>query len=220
VPKNEALIRQFGVFKTRAEAAAREQALIAQYGRKGLDPGGTLLNRTLGGDRGALGYSTILTPEQRAKHDMAQTAKKRLTAGKYGINPEQYLALTPKQRRTVRNRYHNGVRGNLLLESIADGVVDPRIMAAAQKYETTYEQWESLTLVERKRVAARYARGIRGAELMADAESKVNPLLIRGAKANGVSLEDWVRLTPKGRATLRARYRRGIRGAALLEGLI
>jgi hypothetical protein len=198
VPKNEALVRQFGVFKTRAEAAAREQALIAQYGRKGIDPGGTLLNRSVGGEAGPLGVKRsaetraklsaaskgrILSAEHRAKIGAANqgmtrskeqraqggVANKRKSAAKYGVDPDMYLSLSIKQRNLIRSRYLDGKRG---------------------------------------------------AELVVDIESGADPRLVQAARANGVSLEDWARLTAKQRATLRARYRRGKRGAALLEGLI
>jgi hypothetical protein len=192
VPKNEALVRQFGVFKTRAEAAAREQALIAHFGRKGIDPGGTLLNRTLGGD-GSLGLKPntetrakisaasrgrVHSAETRAKIGAANKAapenyvqrgvSRRLgSAAKYGIDPDKFLALSAKQRGLVMTRYASGKRGDELLRHIDDNSgVNPQLIASAEKYGATLDQWLSFSTKQRVMVATRYSRGKRGADLL------------------------------------------------------
>jgi len=49
VPKEEALIRIVDVLETREDAQQREQFFIAWYGRRLIDEGGILLNRSSGG---------------------------------------------------------------------------------------------------------------------------------------------------------------------------
>jgi hypothetical protein len=248
VPKNEALVRQFGVFKTRAEAAAREQALIAQYGRKGLDPGGTLLNRTLGGE-GVLGYvptpqararmsaakkGRILSAETRARMSAARKgraqseeavlataeARKRATAAKYGLDPDVYLALPEIQRSRLRLRYSRGKRGAELLVNL-DGNDSTWAISAANEYGVTPEQWDALTKGQRRTVVRRYQAGNRGAALLANFDSGggVESALRAAADKYGVPYEQWKSFTKTEKKRLVARYQSGKRGADLLQDL-
>jgi hypothetical protein len=201
VPKNEALVRQFGVFKTRAEAAAREQALIAQYGRKGIDDGGTLLNRTLGGDTGSLGYG------------LNKTAKK------YGVPIEWYSALSPNERSRVAKRYMRGLRGPALMENVASEI-NPIIAKATQKYGVSPEWWESLTPMQKTIVSTRYRRGTRGTDLtkhIVPGGEAVNPQFVKAAEKLGVPIEWYSALSPTERQRIRQRYARGLRGSSLME---
>jgi hypothetical protein len=63
VPSDPSRVRKFGTFSTREKAEAREVYLIARYGRKGIDDGGILLNKSSGGGKSAFGSKR--TSEQR-----------------------------------------------------------------------------------------------------------------------------------------------------------
>lgn len=58
-----------------AEAFDLECELIARFGRRGIDPGGILANRTLGGE-GASGYTVEFSEERRRKISEAQKGRK------------------------------------------------------------------------------------------------------------------------------------------------
>jgi hypothetical protein len=244
VPKNEALVRQFGVFKTRAEAAAREQALIAQYGRKGLDPGGTLLNRTLGGE-GALGSKRTAaqkrrigdssrgrqwTAEQKARHAAAQQGVKRTTrtanvAAKLGVDPDFYSNATPAERRLIRERISSGVSPVEAVKNLDRAGKGPGYRAqqdAAKRYGISIEKMQSLDYNQRQLANNRYNQGLRGDALFAPPEKKgtlsanTEQHLIDKYQ---IPLAEWLQLSRRQRVVVAVRYQRGGRGDDLWGGL-
>ena len=207
VPKNEALIRQLGVFKTRAEAAAREQALIAQYGRKGIDPGGTLLNRTLGGDAGTLGLKMTAAQRERviaanklsapARYRAIHQARAVNNAAKFGIDESAYNSLSQKERTAMRNFVNNnpGLSGNDWLQFRQSGI-------KPQPGLTIYGQ-------------ARNGK----VQSSARADQLAKAQLEKAAQKYGIKLEEWESMTLENRAVVRRRFKEGKRGAALTANL-
>jgi hypothetical protein len=207
VPKDEALVRQFGVFPTRAAAAKREQELIARYGRKGIDEKGVLLNRTLGGE-GTTGRKA--TAAQRARITRAnkeslsvrtQSRAESITvnnANLYGIDVDRYTALSQKEKTAMRNFVNTnpGLSGNDWLAFRQSGV-------KPSPSNTIYGRVAKGGVQSEKRKAQ-----------MAKAQ------LERAAEKYGISLAFWEKLTMAERKRIRRGYARGIRGAALLEGLL
>jgi hypothetical protein len=218
VPKDQALIRQFGTFPTRAGAAKREQELIARYGRKGLDDKGILLNRTLGGE-GTLGV-------KHSKATLAKIAESNLptsqaVAAKIGVPFDVYEKMSDTERRKVRARYRYGHRGAELLKDQRSRAGASGLKAAAEKYEIPLDVWSGFSSSQRSAVLTRYTRGKRGADLTKGLEpGGMNPKLLAAAKKYGVAPEAWASFSAKKRAAVSARYGRGIRGAALFEGLL
>ena len=213
VPKDQALIRQFGTFPTRAGAAKREQDLIAHYGRKGLDDKGILLNRALGGE-GALGVK----PSKAALAKLLP--KMKAAAAKIGVPFDVYEKMSTVERAAVKGRYKRGYRGAELLKDQRGRPGDLALKAAAEKYEIPLDVWSSFSSDQRLAVRARYRRGKRGADLTKDMEpGGMNPKFVAAAKKYGVTPELWMKLERKERAHVASRYLRGKRGAALLENL-
>jgi transposase-like protein len=112
-----------------AEVLRREMALIAKYGRIGVDPDGTLFNVTAGGQgitgRGkpvtimGIVYSTIT--EAALAYDMrSDTLQRRLSSG---WTPEQAVGLEPKV-----------VTSKLAKPVVVDGVTYPSQTAACKAY--------------------------------------------------------------------------------------
>jgi hypothetical protein len=220
VPKNEALVRQFGVFKTRAEAEAREQALIAQYGRKGLDPGGTLLNRTLGGG-GKAGYHI-----QSAAVSARNLEQLQIGANAVGVSLERYQALSLPERKALQRwvRRNPGANGNDWLEmrenaqyrsAAASKGRQQAASDAASKYQISKEKWEGFDLATKARIASRYKAGVRGEALLAPANSVAPLVAVEAAAKYGVTVEQWQAASTAARELAKARYSRGIRGDSL-----
>jgi len=92
--------------------------------------------------------------------------RKRAIAAQYGIDPAKYLTLSQPQRAMVASRYNRGKRGDELLEGLNSDKRNPRLIAAAKKYEMSYEQFEALNKSQKSTVVRRYRRGIRGAALL------------------------------------------------------
>jgi hypothetical protein len=157
VPKNEALVRQFGVFKTRAEAAAREQALIAQYGRKGLDPGGTLLNRTLGGE-GVLGHRH--TAQSRAK--MSESSKGRTLSAEHRAKLSE---ISKNMSAETRAKMSATRRGKAKPADQIRRMAETRLRNNAIKMGIDPDRWIAFSDKQRDSIRMRYRRGKRGADL-------------------------------------------------------
>lgn len=165
VPTDDRLVRLFGCFATRAEAAKREQQLIARYGRKGLDRGGILLNRTLGGDTGTLGVPC--PPERKARIAAKHARRVQVAAEKHGFTREQWLALSPLERQVTATRHWRRQRRKA--EVVATGIDGSNLARgreAAAKYEIPIEQWLSLPAQARKNIYKRYKLGHRGVSLL------------------------------------------------------
>jgi hypothetical protein len=237
VPKDQSLVRQFGVFQTRAEAEAREKALIRQYGRQGIDAPRNgrkpqLLNRQSGGGRGSLG---LKVPKPVVERRAVASARGRLEMGarQAGVAADDWAKIPARERRMFSNwrRKQQGpatYADFLNRQTKGDGLQDRLAMLGL-----TERQYNSLSGVERRRMAnwLRTHPGKTGADYLAaksrgdvthggiaDAER-----LARAQKAAakyGVSVSDWLKLTPQQVKNVAKRYARGKRGAALLEGLL
>jgi hypothetical protein len=235
VPKNEALVRQFGVFPNRAAAAKREQELIARYGRKGLDDKGILLNRTLGGE-GATGFRLSQKQRQaiseKAKgRKLSDAHKKKLeaarianvqktqaqTAKRYGIDLTVLKNMSKEELQLVRSRFHRGYKGKELLKGIDTGL-SYRITATAERYGISPSDWAGLTEGQRVAVAKRHRAGVRGADLLTGVNNAgIDPRIVTAATRYGVSPDWYAKLSSAERHAVQARYAKGIRGDALQE---
>jgi hypothetical protein len=224
LPKNEALIRQLGVFKTRAEAAAREQALIAQYGRKGMDPGGTLLNRSAGGD--ASGYGSRRTEQQKRNIRNAKLAQAAKAAG---VPLDIYSSLTTRQRAAMTtwriknpgqsamdwiklNQKQGGARGAYSARKVA---------TKAQELGIDADLYASLTQSERHNFASWRNRnpGKSIESYLAAKQSGLQPRELQSAAKFGIAPDAWSKLSVDHRRVVGLRYRRGKRGDDLLKHL-
>jgi hypothetical protein len=141
-------------------------------------------------------------------------------AERYGIDVSILAKYDRKARSLISSRYVRGLRGNELLEDLGNSERNPFSVATARKFEMTYEQWELFTPAERALISARYSRGQRGKELLANIGDGVNPRLLQAAKKYEIDLQTFIQIGLKNRQIVSVRYRRGKRGAALLEGLI
>ena len=180
VPKDESLVRQLGTFPTRAEAAKREQELIARYGRKGLDDKGILLNRSIGGEASALGVKRSLSTRKKnseaakkrdaAKHLKAQReAASKEKAAKLGIPWSKYEKMTLGERATAADRVRRGVSWDGPLVSQKERSqrrVEARQRNYAKEIGIPYELWSTFEKKRRNTITARYRRGVRGAALL------------------------------------------------------
>jgi len=199
VPKNEALVRQFGVFPTREAAAKREQELIARYGRKGIDEKGVLLNRTLGG-------------EGRQGRGVRELKLLKKNAEKMGIAFERYKALSKYERKLLQAKYAGGARD----PDVLFGIKNSRTVAAVQKYGITAEKWDALSEKQKAAVLQRYQAGHRGADLFVDHRVLHRAEMMRkAARRMGIDEERYMRLPAAARSRISGRYRDGIRGDAL-----
>ena len=180
VPKNESLIRQFGTFPTRAEAAKREQELIARYGRKGTDKGGILLNKSIGGEESALGAKRSLSTRKKnseaakkrnaIEHLKAQReAASKEKAAKLGIPWSKYEKMTLGERATAADRVRRGESWDGPLVSQRERSqrrVEARQRNYAKEIGIPYELWSTFEKKRRNTITARYSRGVRGAALL------------------------------------------------------
>jgi hypothetical protein len=228
VPKDEALVRQFGVFKTRAEAAAREQALISHFGRKGLDPGGTLLNRSLGGEHGSIGVKPSAAVIARRTAAIKEAIKPLLaqTARKYGVTESIYESMNEKEKRAVV-KYLTGNEG-ATWEMYQAGITGRDIKTAANLGLDPFT-YAKLGKNDKKALWSWLKRnpGRTGTDYLDRQSTELGGLAVGGgarsrdvAAAHGIPLDAWVRLSVQQRKKIHYRYSRGIRGAALLEGLL
>ena len=160
-----------GAFETREQAAQREIDLIGRYGRKGIDDGGVLLNRSIGGESGASGWKP--TAAQLSKMRKAQSGKVARTAKKYGFTDEEWSLLKPNERSKVAVRYTRlGKRGKDLregLESLGNIKDKPYL-----KYGLTQQEWSALSEVQIKNISA----------------------TAKAATSYDMSLSQWLKLTP------------------------
>jgi hypothetical protein len=213
VPQQEERVRLFGVFRTREEAAEREQVLIAQYGRKGIDPDGILLNRTIGGE-GVSG-----TP--RTKGQLVHLrARIQATAKKMGVDPDMYLNLSALARRAMQTRFANGHRGANLLSGLT-GDISMLEIRTAERLGVEPAVWRELTNTERTRVHARYRYGFRGADLLENSTQNEyrDKRMQSTAERLGVPFDVWANLSAKNRGAISARFKRGKRGDDLLKDI-
>ena len=237
VPKDESLVRQFGVFPSRAAAAKREQELIARYGRKGLDEKGILLNRSIGGDQSALGAKRTKAQIARmtANRDYKAIARTKMAkiAVELGIDPGTYLEMPYRQREAMKAwvKAKKGRTAQDYLDWVAGGSKKDQSLRAlsqgwAEKVGLTNDQWLAIPDKERANIARRYQKGLRGPALFrnqTEADRRANATATRRAKTAakyGIPPAAYDRLTKEQRALLASRYARGKRGAALLEGLL
>lgn len=237
VPKDEALIRQFGTFPTRAGAAKREQDLIARYKRKGIDDGGILLNRSSGGDSSALGSKRSPAQKKSLSSAKREAARKRRAdyARSLGISEGRYEKLTSGRRRLFKKRIEEGVSpGDALKvaearkEDVARGGI--RTARSAEKLGLTVEELTSLSEKEKGSMSMWVKRnpGKTGKDYLNSRERIKAGQQERTAKAKkqaaadkyNIPLETWLKLSVLQRATVAKRYVRGKRGAALLEGIL
>jgi predicted GIY-YIG superfamily endonuclease len=215
VPTDKRLIRFFGGFPTREEACLREIYLIARYGRKHIDENGILLNRSLGGELGAYGAKRSAWTRGRIS-----AAKKELTypalaaeAAVMGLDPEWFYALTHNQKKGVRKRFRDGVRGRDLLVLELDACKShgyrQRKAVQATEYGISIEEYAGMSPNERNAMKqwCRRNPGQTGSDYLARL-----PWL-----KYELSEAEWKSFTQKQRNAIVERYRRGLRGAQLLE---
>lgn len=246
VPKNEALVRQFGTFSTRAAAAKREQELIARYGRKGVDEKGILLNRSIGGESSSLGVKRSEATKRRVgassrgrrwsaeqKARLAEQQKGRLRTGRttamaqrLGVDPALYSNATPAERRLIRERIASGVSPADAVKNLNRAGKGPgyaRRADSAARYGLEAKDLEGISNAQLQLVRKRFDQGVRGkAQLLAPPQGK-------GALAPAteqhlinkyqIPLDEWRQLTKRQKQALAARYSRGDRGEDLWGGL-
>jgi hypothetical protein len=180
VPKNEALIRQFGVFPNRAAAAKREQELIARFGRKGIDDKGILLNRSIGGEESALGVKRSAAVRRKLsesakerdavkalKAQRESVAKKK--ALRLGIPWDKYSKMTLSERARATDRVNRGEPWDgefVSQQERSRRRVESRQRTYAAEIGIDYELWVTLVKKQRNTITARYRRGVRGAALL------------------------------------------------------
>jgi hypothetical protein len=197
VPSDKALVRLMGVFATKEEALAREAFLIHRYGRKGLDPRGTLLNRELRGRGGG----TI----------------KRAVAMRMGIPLPAWVAATRTERNRARDRFNRGVRGAANLLSMEDDKYE--VMGFSKEF------WCQLNIDVKRRVYTRFVRGVRSAQLLLAPKVEESARLSASAAAlqemaalrYGITVERWAALSAAERKGVIQRFARGTRGEALFS---
>ena len=199
VPKNIALIRLMGVYSSRKEALARETALIRHYGRKGLDAGGILLNRSLYGCGGG-----SIKPE---------------SAKRIGISLKAWAGMSRTERDRARDRFDRGVRGEKALLASIENLYEDMGFSAAD--------WDQLDKAAQQRAYARFNRGIRSknrliAPCLSEADRLENSrksLYQLAAKRYGVTVEFWAALSRAQKKSADQRFSRGVRGADLFSNL-
>lgn len=210
IPAEEELVRQFGVFPDRKSAARRELRLIQRYGRKGLDPGGVLMNVKEGGGQ-------AVTAETRKKLAALRSGRPSIEAARFGLPDKVWKSLTRTQKARVRYLFDKGIRGEDLLStpSLRSEANVARLRESASKVGVSYEKWRALSPQERGVALKRYRAGLRGDQVLAD----IDPQMFRTAQKYEVPYEIWARLTAKDRGKVSNRFRRGKRGAELLAGI-
>jgi hypothetical protein len=213
VPSQDERVRLFGVFGTREEAANREQALIARYGRKGIDIGGILLNRTVGGD-GVSG-----TPRTKGQLESLRS-RMQLTAEKMGVEFDTYFNLSSSAKRAVQARFANGHRGVDLLNGLK-GDLSMVEIRTAERLGVDPIVWSTLTKTERIRIHARHRYGFTGTALLENSTQQeyLTAKMRSAAERMEIPFETWASLSTKARGAVAARHKRGKRGEALLDGI-
>ena len=203
VPKNEALVRQFGVFKTKEEAAAREQALIARFGRKGIDKDGILLNRSIGGEHGSIGAKPSPATLARRAAGIKQARKPLVaqTAKKYGVPESVYESMSEKERRAAVKYLTNNEGATW--EMYQAGITGHDIKAAARLGLDPFA-YARLTVSGRQSLWSWLKRnpGKTGADYLARQQTRQVGTAIGGgarsrdaASAAGVPFAEWERLS-------------------------
>jgi hypothetical protein len=116
-------------------------------------------------------------------------------------------------RRGLLNVSPGGGKGSLGVESLE---TKRRKVSAANKYGIPLDKWAGLSRQDIKNVAKRYAKGIRGDDLIKGLDEKVDFRALRTAGTFGVDPTVWNGLSRSMKRTVRARYKAGVRGGDLL----
>ena len=206
VPKEEALIRIVDVLETREDAQQREQFFIAWYGRRLIDEGGILLNRSSGGESGSYGNRV---PRRR----VATWSYVKESAARLGISPDVYVHI-PKLVKAAYSQYCSRYpdRGIGIIEfqnSIYKPDSESRLRTGWKLVGATKEEWDMLS-TSQKEVA--FERHERGAPWNLDCRRNPNTAVVkdrlekslrakhtRGAAGLGMPVEIYASLTPNER---------------------
>jgi hypothetical protein len=223
---DQILILKWGLSED--DAHAHEIYLIALYGNA-LTDGGILTKNYTDGGEGCKGYQW--THGQRRALSQKQLGRTQDTllanfAQKLGVDAKTYAALSPVQRKAVRERVQNlGVEPSKALAdlgAVGGGPGMARQYYSAKRYGLSLEQVQALSLAELQLINKRYRKGLRGQDLLAPPQPK--GVLSEGTEAHllskyQISLDEWNALSRKQKQTVAVRYGRGWRGEALWGGL-
>lgn len=206
VPKEEALIRIIDVLESREEAQQREQFFIAWYGRRLIEEGGILLNRSAGGESGSYGNKV---PKRR----IATWSYVKDSAAKLGISPQVYVHI-PKPVKAAyaqyRLRYPDREVGIIEFQkTIYKPDCESRLRTGWKVVGATKEEWDKLTTSQKEVAFERHERGM---PWDMDCRRNPNPETVRnrlqrslrakhmkGATSLGMPVEIYAGLTPNQR---------------------
>ena len=239
IPKDKARVRILKSGLTHFDVCKWEMFYINHYGRK--DNGtGILRNRTDGGE-GTVGR--VWTDEQKAQisaalkgHSNRSGADAMLvqTAERYGMDLDDYKALSAPMRSLMRQRWAMGICNldELLKPSDKGSAARERNVSqkfdAAERYGISVEFWDSLNERQKATLLHRYTvYGFRGQKLIANitdksasAKARGKLQMIKGAKKYGVDIDWYLKLSKNQRNALTQRFSKGKRGADLTAGLV
>lgn len=219
VPADKSLVRLMGIFATKKEALQRETFFICHYGRKGIDVGGVLLNRSLYGRGGSIWrkapmrmgislsvWASIGRVEKnraRDRFDRGIRGEAELLAPvvaqweEMGINESTWHAMDKAAKARVYSRFNRGVTDPALL--LAQLTPESARLAAsratrqeqaAARYGIAPERWATFSRLERRSIQQRYSRGVRGDALFSEASLKKLAGYCVAAK-HGLTPDDW-----------------------------
>lgn len=198
VPTDKALIRLMGIFATKKEALQRETFFIRHYGRKGIDAGGVLLNRSLYGCGGGSIW--------------------RKTPMRMGISLQAWAAIGRVERNRARDRFDRGIRGET--ELLAP------VVAQWEEMGIDESTWCAMDKPAKARVYSRFNRGVTDpvlllAQLTPEGDRLAASSATRQEQAAaryGIAPERWAAFSWLERRSIQQRYSRGVRGDALFSG--
>jgi len=206
VPKEEALIRIVDVLETREDAQQREQFFIAWYGRRLIDEGGILLNRSSGGESGSYGNRV---PRRR----VATWSYVKESAARLGISPDVYVHI-PKLVKAAYSQYCSRYpdRGIGIIEfqnSIYKPDSESRLRTGWKLVGATKEEWDMLSTSQKEVAFERHERGVpwnldcrrnpNTAVVKDRLEKSLRAKHTRGAADLGMPVELYASLTPNQR---------------------
>ena len=133
-------------------------------------------------------------------------------------------------RRGLLNKSPGGGTGNLGVRLSNDAKARlsetalPRMKASAARIGVPFDVYEKMSDTERRKVTARYKRGLRGAELLKDQTGRRSggpeDLRLKNAvEKYEIPFDVWSSFSSDQRAVVSSRYRRGRRGADLTKDL-
>jgi len=201
-PNDERRIRMLRSDVTHRQAREWEKYYISRYGRKGIDAGGMLLNRSTGGESGAIG--TRHTRVSRA--NMSAAAKRR------GVSQAALDAA---------HAAHQGTKASAETKAKMSAAQLRRNEHKAAAYGIDSSQWQQLTKTQKQRLRYQVKQGLspEDATKIVMASGVGQSRAFKAAQKYGLSVESYSGLTPHAKKMIYKRYEAGKRGADLLLGL-